>query len=113
MRSNRSAAAPRLERASQRRSAGVDVVRESREREQFGAERHRHPVKPLVAPRAGQIVDGVADLDRVAGGAGERLVHVGDERHGRQAGVVGDRRDAGRELPRSIQRRHEGARAAS
>ena len=91
-----------LERAPQRRGARIHVVREAREREQFGAERDRHPVKARVAPRAGQIVDGVADLDRVAGGAGERLVHVGDERDGRQAGVVGDRRDAGRELARSI-----------
>ena len=91
-----------LKRASQCRGARIRVVREPGEREQFGAERDRHLVKALVAPRAGQIVDRVADLDRVAGGAGERLVHVGDERNGRQAGVVGDRRDAGRELSRSI-----------
>ena len=33
-------------------------------------------------------------LDRVAGGRGERLVHVGDQRRGLQAGAVGDRDQA-------------------
>ena len=55
-----------------------------------------------VAFCAGQIIDGVADFDRVAGGAGQRFVHVGDERDGRQAGVGGDRRNAGRELARAF-----------
>ena len=94
MRSNRSAAAPRLERALQRRFSRAGVGREAGEREQFGAERHRHPIEARVAPCAGQVVDGVAHLDRVAGGAGERLVHVGDERDRRQAGVGGDGGDA-------------------
>ena len=105
MRSNRSAAAPV---SSARLSAGgarVDVVREAGEREQFGAERDRHAIKARVAPRAGEVIDGVADLDRIAGGGGERLVHVGDERAGLQAGAVGDRREAVRQLARAVQGR--------
>lgn len=34
--------------------------------------------------------DRLADFERVAGSAGERLVHIGEERGGRHAGAVGD-----------------------
>ena len=46
---------------------------------------------------AGQEIDGVGDLDGIAGGRGERLVHVGDQRRGLQAGAVGDLDQAGRQ----------------
>ena len=109
MRSNRSAAAPEVKRALEGRGPCLGVARQSRQRKQFGAERHRHAVQARIAFCAGQIIDGVADFDRIAGGAGQRLVHVGDERDRRQAGVGGDGRDAGRELAGGVQRRHEGA----
>ncbi len=89
--------------------ARAGVGRETRKRQEFGPERDRHPIEARIAPCAGQIVDGVAHFDRVAGGAGERLVHVGDERHGREAGVVGDGGDALGELAGAVQNWHEGA----
>ena len=102
MRSNRSAAAPLSSARFSAASPASRVGREAREREQLGAERHRHPIEARIAPRAGQIIDGVAHFDRVAGGAGERLVHVGDERDRRQAGVGGDGGDALGELARAV-----------
>ena len=83
-----------LERALQSRAAPRQDRAQARERKQLGGERERHLDAAAVAARAGQIVDGVQHFERVAGGAGERLVHVGDERDRRQAGAVGDRRDA-------------------
>ena len=43
---------------------------------------------------AGEEVDRVLHLDRIAGGGSERLVHVGDQRRGLQAGAVGHRDQA-------------------
>ena len=82
--------------------------------QQLGGERERHLVQPRVAARAGEIIDRVEDLDRIAGGAGERLVHVGDQRDRRQAGAGRRRRRCSRASSRApSQRRHEGAGAAS
>ena len=67
--------------------------------------------EPRVAAPSDEKIDGVADFDGVAGGAGERLVHVGDQRDGRQAGAGRDRRDALGQFARALERRHEGARA--
>ncbi len=99
----------RVERTLQRCGARLDVLCQPAEREEFGAERECHPVKARVALRCGQIVDGVADFDRIAGGAGERLVHIGDERDGREPGAAGHGGDAFRQLARALERRHEGA----
>ena len=84
---------------------------EAGETQKLAAERQRDPLQPLVLVFAGQEIDRVLHFDRVARGAGERLVHVGDQRHGRQAGAVRDRRDALRQLARRFERGHEGARA--
>ena len=40
--------------------------------------------------RAGEVVDRLAHLERVAGGRAEHLVHVGQQRDGRQPGAAGD-----------------------
>ena len=68
-----------LERALHAAAPCVNVVREAGEGQELCAERNRYTIEPFVALRAGQIIDGVAHFDRVAGGARERLVHVGDE----------------------------------
>ena len=68
-------------------------------------------MEPRVAPFAGEKGDRIGDLDRIAGGARERLVHVGDERDRRQAGADRDRGEPAREVARAFEARHEGARA--
>ncbi len=75
------------------------------EHEHLGAQRERHLDQPLVARAAGQVVDRLAHLDRVAGGPAEHLVHVGQQRHRRQP--VADRHldDRLRQLARTIQYR--------
>ena len=52
-----------------------------------------------VAPRAGEELDRVRHLHRIAGRGGERLVHVGDQRRRRQPGAVGDLDQARRPAP--------------
>ncbi len=56
-----------------------------------------------------EIVDRIHHLDGIAGGRRQRLVHVGDERGGRQAGAVGDLDQRLRQRSRVLLLRHEGA----
>ena len=56
-----------------------------------------------VARGAGQVVDRLAHLDRVAGGPAEHLVHVGQQRDRRQAVAARDLDDRPRELPRAVE----------
>ncbi len=79
----------------------VEGHRQTAEHEHLGGERHRHVVQPRIAPRAGEVVDRLVDLDRVAGGGAEHLVHVGQHGDGRQPGLARDRDDAGSELARA------------
>ena len=107
MRLKRSAAAPE-ERALKRRASRLDVRGEAREGKQFGAERERHLVEAHVAPLARQVIDSVANLDRVAGGAGQRLVHVGDQATVGNPGHSPPRRRR-RRVRAAFEGRHEGA----
>ena len=104
MRSKRSAAAPEAKASRMRRRAGGGVGREAGGGEELAAERHGHVVEAGVDLVAAQEAGGVRHLERVAGGGGERLVHVGDERAG-----AGSRR---RSPPRPAPRRARGRRAA-
>ena len=88
MRSKRSAAAPEAKASRIRVGAGGGVGREAGGGEELAAERHGHVVEPAVDRVAAQEAGGVRHLERVAGGGGERLVHVGDQRAGRAAGAV-------------------------
>jgi hypothetical protein len=112
MRSNRSAAAPedRRPRASSRTI--LRIGGEPGERQQLAPERHGDVPEPAVDLRAGQEPRGVAHLHRIAGGRGERLVHVGDQRPRPAARAVRHRDQRPGERAGVLQRRHEGARAA-
>ena len=89
MRSKRSAAAPDSKAIAHavgaRRPASAARPPSG---EQLGAERHGHVPEPAVDDVAAQEAGGVRHLQRVAGGGGQRLVHVGDQRAGRAAGAV-------------------------
>ena len=68
--------------AGQRRGrVGVDPT----EAQQLLAERERHLEQALVAGRAGELVDRLVDLERVARGAAQDSVHVGQQRRARAA----------------------------
>ena len=58
--------------------------------EQRGGERERHLVQPRLARGAREVVDRLAHLERVAGARAEHLVHVGQQRDGRQPGAARD-----------------------
>ena len=90
MRSNLSAAAPLSSARSQRGARRGEVGGQAARDERFGGERQRHLVQPRVAAGAGEVIDGVEDFERIAGGAGERFVHVGDQRNRRHAGAGRD-----------------------
>ena len=79
--------------------------------EQLRGQRERHLEQPLVPSIAGQVLDRLAYLDPVTGSPAEHLVHVGQQRHRRQA--VPDRHldDRSSELPGPIQIRELSARA--
>ena len=89
-----------------RRSASA---REAGGGEELAAERDGDVVEPAVDLVAAQEAGGVRHLERVAGGGGERLVHVGDERAGRAAGAVRHLDQRLGERAGVVQRRHEGA----
>ena len=100
--------AKRLRRSG--RAPRLDVGGEAAEQQHLGAERDRHVVERGSRRRAGQVVDRVGDLERVAGGGGERLVHVGEQR----ASSAGRRRSRRRRGSRPARARrssvgHEGA----
>ena len=78
--------------------------------EELGPERHRHVEEAAVDDVAAQETRGRRHLERVAGGGGERLVHVGDQRPGRAAGPGRHLDQRAGELVRMRMRRHEGAR---
>src|SRR4029079_11649100 len=58
---------------------------EAAEREELAGELDGDLDEARVARRAGEVVDRLADLERVAGRAPEDAVHVGDERARREA----------------------------
>ena len=72
------------------RRAGRGVGGEAGGGEELAAERHGDVAEPAVDRVAAQEARGVRHLERVAGGGGQRLVHVGDQRPGRAAGAVRD-----------------------
>ncbi len=81
------------------------------ERQQFGAEGNRYGVKARIALFAGEIIDGVLHFDGIAGGAGQGLVHIGDQRRpsaGRRP--VGHHSQALRQVARSRKAGHESPR---
>ena len=102
MAAKRSAAAPDVERLL---GGGAAVLGEPALLDQRRGERDRHLVQPRLALRAGQVVDRLAHLDRVAGRGAEHLVHVGQQRDGRQAGAAGDLDQRARQLLGGLARR--------
>ena len=70
--------------------------------------------QPLEIARAASLqhVDALGDLQRIAHGAAERRVHVGDERLGPDAVRGADRDQRARQRARVVDRLHEGAAAA-
>ena len=106
MRSKRSAAAP-LSSARATRVGGVLAA--AGERQQLGRERQRDRAQAGLLAAPGQKIDRLAHLQRVAGGAAEALVHVGEQGRAAQPGAVGDLDQTGGEVARCGQRRQEGA----
>ena len=104
-RAKRSAAAP-LRSASAR----VARPRASRPARAASGERERDLVQPRLARGAGQAVDRLAHLERVARGAAEHPVHVGQQRDGRQPGALATSTSA-RPARRRLALGHERARA--
>ena len=73
------------------RPAGGDARRQAAQRQHLAGQRHRHLVQARIARAlALQVVDGLDHLERIADIAAQHAVHVGDQRDGRQAGLVGD-----------------------
>ena len=81
----RSAAAPLSSARSAAARAALRVGLDAAEHEQLRAQRERDLAQALVAGRAGEVVDRLAHLHRVAGRAAEHAVHVGEQRRGGQA----------------------------
>ena len=71
-----------VKRALGGRASAGNICRHAAQHEQLGAERHGHLPQTLVARGAGEVIDGLADLHRVAGGAAQHLIHVGEQRRG-------------------------------
>ncbi len=88
MRSKRSAAAPEAKTWRIWSAPASGLGGEAGLVEELAAEGDGDVVEPAVDDVAAQEAGGVGHLERVAGGGGERLVHVGDERAGRAAGAV-------------------------
>ena len=100
-----------VEHALHHLARAVVVRRQLRLHEHGGGERDRHLVQPRLAARAGQVVDRLAHLERVAGGGPEDLVHVGDQRHGVLPGAGRDLHQRPRQRLGVLAGGHERARA--
>jgi hypothetical protein len=103
-----SAARPEV-RAVSRRSDAASRSGASPGHQHLGAEGQSDCVEARLPARAGQVIERVGHFERVAGGAGERRVHVGDQRGGAQAGPLGHRDDALGQRPGLVEPGHEGA----
>ena len=67
-------------------TAGSDARRKLAQRQHLARQRHHHLVQAWIARSlAVQVVDGLGDLERIADVAAQHAVHVGDQRHRRQA----------------------------
>ena len=85
------------------RAALGAVAGQAGEREALAAQRERDLEQPrLGVLRVGQHLERLEHLDRVAGGAAEDLVHVGQQRAAAQAVALGDLDDRLRELARTL-----------
>ena len=82
---------------------------EPAEQQHLGGERYRDFMEAWLAPPAGQMVERIGDLERIAGGGGERLAHIGEQRPRRQAGAVADIAEALRQRLGLVELAHEGA----
>lgn len=90
-----------VERRLGARAAGGRAGRQAAQHDHLAGQRHRHLVQARIARAlALQISDGLGNLERIADGAAEHPVHVGDQRDRRQAGPVGDRDQTLREVAR-------------
>ena len=90
---------------------GRVVAVEAAEGEELAAELDGDLDEARVARRAGEVVDRLADLERVARGATEDAVHVGDQGAGREPVARRDVDDRLRELAGGVDVGHERARA--
>ncbi len=94
-------------------SAGGDARRQLAQRQHLAGQCHHHFVQARLARAfAFQVGDGLGDLERIADVAAQHAIHVGDQRHGRQAGAVGDGHQALRQVAGHLFGVAEGAGAA-
>ena len=112
MRPKRSAARPSANAASASTRPAA-VGRQAAERYHLAGQRHGHLVQARVARAfALQVVDRLDNLEGVADIASQNTIHVGDQRHGRQAGLAGHRDQALGKIARHRLGIAEGARPA-
>lgn len=91
-------------------AAGLfQIRRQAAEQQHLGAERDGDLMEARLAAAAGQVIERIGDLERIAGGARQRLVHVGEQRRGRQAGIIGDADERLRQRARLRRLGQEGA----